>query len=495
MKRDTSVIGSFAPFAHRRHGLPFTLATLTALLGFGLFSNVQAEDWAQFRGPNCSGISSSKNLPVNFSADNNVSWSHELGDGIACPIIVNDRVYITSMVGDQTFAVICFDALTGEQLWKNEMVTGPLPGITPPNSHASSTPAADGERVYVYFSTLGLLAFSKDGKLEWHRPLPVPEYLLSWGAATSPVLYKDSVIFCQDDDLFSYVMAVNKKTGEVLWQTERSDVLGGYAVPLVCPVGDRAEIVVAGSGHLKGYDSETGKELWRCNSLLRTVMTTPVFHDGIVYLAIESYGDTDRILKYALLQWRDTNQDGAITKDEVPEAFTQKFVRGDVNKDGKLVDDEITAAFQPTNTVGGGKVVQAVRVGGSGDVTESHMVWNLTDTRAPSNLASPLFVNDRLFIVKKGGISSSFDTNGKKVWYQKRIGNRGNYYASPVAGDGKIYVPGENGNIVVLEDGPEMKVLAKNDMGGSLVATPAIANDRIFVRTRDKLLCVGEQVD
>ena len=452
-------------------------------------------DWAQFRGPNCSGVSNSNQpLPVEFSADNNVNWSIALGDGIACPIVSNGRVYTTSMVGEQKFGVFCFDVTTGEELWRNELATGPLPPITAPNSHAACTPASDGERVYVHFSTLGLLAFEKDGRLAWHRPLPLPHYLLDWGVANSPVIYKNKVIYCQDDDLAGFIVAVDKNTGEILWKTDRSEMLGGYAVPLICETKERSEIVVAGSGKLKAYDPDTGRELWTCNSLLRTIMTTPVYHDGVVYISVQSYGDPERILKYALLQWKDTNQDGKLTKAELPAAFGDKFDRGDKNSDGVLEGDEVDHAFQsPGNLVGGGTIIQAVRVGGSGDVTKTHMLWNLNN-KAPSNIASPLLVDGRLFVVKKGGISSCFDAkDGKEIWYQKRIRNFGNYYASPIAGDGKIYVTGENGNIVVLESGPKLKVLAKNDMGDSLVATPAIDDGKIFIRTRQKLFCVANQ--
>jgi outer membrane protein assembly factor BamB len=250
---------------------------------------------------------------------------------------------------------------------------------------------------------------------------------------------------------------------------------------------------VAGSGKLKGYDPETGVERWTCNTLLRTIMTTPVVHDGVIYLSVESYGDTDRVLKYALLEWKDTNQDGKLTKKELAEPFWKKFDYGDLDGDGVLVEAEIDRAFQaPTNRVGGGNIIQAIRGGGEGDVTETHVLWDL-DNRAPSSIASPLLVDNRLFLVKDGGVSSCFDAaSGEPVWYRKRIRNFGTYYASPVSGDGKIYVTGENGFVVVLEDGPELKVLAKNDLGGSCIATPAIADGRLYFRTRDKLLCIGE---
>jgi outer membrane protein assembly factor BamB len=453
-----------------------------------------AEAWPQFRGPNCSGVSAStRSLPTTFSSEQNVKWSVALGDGIASPVIARGRVYTTAMRGEQKFAVFCFDAATGKQHWSRELDTGPLPPITPPNSHAGSTPVADGERVYVYFSTIGLVAFDAAGEQLWRRSLPLPEYLMQWGAASSPIVVGDLVIFNMDDDLNPYLIAVDKLSGQVRWRTPRPEMLGGYAVPVLWRADGRDELVVAGTGKLKGYDPKTGKELWTCNTLLRTIMTTPAVSDDAIYVSVQSYGDTDRVLKYALLQWKDTNQDGKLVKGEVAEAFWEKFDYGDLDGDGALVDAEIDRAFQaPGNMVGGGSIIQAIRPGGTGDVTQTHLTWELTN-RAPSNIASPLLLNGRLFVVKKGGISSCFDAKtGAPLWYLKRIRNLGNYYASPVAGDGKIYVTGENGFVVVLADAAEFKILAKNDLGESCVATPAIADGRLFFRTRGKLYCIGD---
>jgi outer membrane protein assembly factor BamB len=199
------------------------------------------------------------------------------------------------------------------------------------------------------------------------------------------------------------------------------------------------------------------------------------------------------VLKFALLEWKDTNQDGKLEKSELAEAFAEKFDKGDANKDGYLIGDEIDEAFQAkTNRVGGGNIIQRIRGGGSGDVTKTHLEWNLNN-RSPSNITSPLVSNGRLFVVKKGGVAAAFEIDdGKTVYEQKRIRNLGNYYASPVAGDGKIYVTGENGFIVVLKDGPKLEVLAKNDVGEPCIATPAIADDRLYVRTLNKLYCFAE---
>ncbi len=458
-------------------------------------ARLRAEDWPQFRGPNCGGVSTSRGLPTEFSYHDRVCWQAHLGDGVSSPVVVGGKVFSTGMTGPRTFTVYGHDAATGKPLWKRELDTGPLPRITPPNSHASSTPAADGRRVYVYFSTLGLLALdAADGREVWRRPLRKPAYLMNWGAASSPIAFRDTVYFCMDDDLAGYLVAADAATGKVRWQAPRPDMLAGYAVPVLCEAGGRTDLVVAGSGKLKGYDPATGKERWTCNTLPRTVMTTPVVRDGIIYNAVQSYGDAKRTLKYALLDWLDTNQDGKLSRDEVPPEFLAKFDQSDKNHDGVLSGDELDTAFQhPTNMVGGGNTIQAVRGGGSGDVTKTHLLWNVTKP-LPSNLSSPLVSGGHLFVVKAGGLSSCFDAaTGKALWERERIHNLGDYYASPVAADGKVYVAGRNGFVVVLADGPSLKVLADNDMGGEIIATPAIADGRLYIRTRDKLYCIAEK--
>ena len=459
-------------------------------------SAVRADDWPQFRGINGSGVAADSGpLPTEFSFENKLLWKAELGDGIGSAVIADGRVFNTGMTGDKTFSVFCHDGATGKLLWKKELPTGDLLRITPPNSQASSTAAADSERVYVYFSTLGILAFdAKTGDEIWRHEIPRPIYLMDWGAGASPVIHGDKIFFSQDDDLASFVMALDAKTGKQIWRTARPDMLAGYALPVFCTVNGRTDLVVAGSGKLKGYDPENGKEIWSCNTLLRTVMTSPVVKDDHIYIAVQSYGDSKRTLKFALLQWLDTNQDGMLAREEMPKEFYERFDASDKNKDGQIDKIEIETAFQhPDNMVGGGNTIQSVRGGGNGDVTKTHLVWNI-DNKSPSNLASPLVFKERVYVVKSGGISSCFDAKtGDEVWGRTRLRNFGDYYASPIAADGKIYIAGRNGFVVVIDDGPELKVLAKNDVGEEIFASPSIADGRIYIRTRESVFCFSNE--
>jgi outer membrane protein assembly factor BamB len=473
---------------------------VSTLLAAGLASGAllpdpaAAGDWPQFRGINGSGVAEGPEpLPVEFSQDSNVLWQAAPGDGIGSPVVASGRVFTTAWLGDAGYAVFCHDAVSGAERWKRVLPAGKPPRITPPNSHASSTPAADAERVYVAFGTLGLIALdAATGAEAWRHPLPEPAYLMDWGPGASPVVRDGRVYFAQDDDLNPFLVCLDAKTGARLWKTARPEMLAGYSLPVFCEAGGRLDLVVAGSGKLIGYDPETGAERWTCASLLRTVMTSPVVHGDLIYLAIQSYGDATRTLKHALLEWLDTNQDGTLARAEMPAEFLERFDASDRNRDGVIGADEIDTAFQHRdNQAAGGNTIQAVRGGGTGDVTSTHVVWNL-DNKSPSNLSSPLVYHGRLHVVKSGGISSCFDAaSGETVWGRTRLMNFGDYYASPVAGDGKIYIAGRNGFVVVLEDGPELKVLARNDMGQEILGTPAIADGKIYLRTREKLYCVA----
>ena len=173
---------------------------------------VSADDWPQFRGPNCAGVSATNaTLPVRFSDTERVKWSVKLGDGIGCPIVASGRVFTSAMIDNKSVGLCAFDAVTGELLWKREWPVGDADEIHATNSHAATTPAADANRVYFYFSTLGIVGLdAKTGNDIWHKELPVPYFVFKWGAGMSPVLYKDLVIFCQDDDLTPACLQLRK---------------------------------------------------------------------------------------------------------------------------------------------------------------------------------------------------------------------------------------------------------------------------------------------
>ena len=282
-----------------------TLPLVVSALVFVLLklSPTMADDWPQFRGPNCSGVSSSRyTLPVKFSDQQNVRWSAELGDGIGCPVVAAGRVFTSSMVDDKTIGLYAHDVKTGRELWKRTWPAGDIPEIHKTNSHAATTAAADADQVYFYFSTLGMLSVdAKTGADVWQQDLPVPYFVFKWGAGMSPTLYRDLLLFVQDDDLAPAFYAFDRKTGDLRWKDDRSDMAVNYSHPVICQTDHGDEIVVAGTGLLVGYNPKNGKRIWTAKTLLRNIKTTPVVQDGIIYISLQSGGHHFHHDRYAAL--------------------------------------------------------------------------------------------------------------------------------------------------------------------------------------------------
>ncbi|MFO0905084.1 MAG: PQQ-binding-like beta-propeller repeat protein [Pirellulales bacterium] len=484
------------------------IAAACLLAGSGV-----AQDWPQFRGPNCSGlVANSPPLPTTFSPTENLRWSADVGDGVGGVVSAAGRVFVCGMTGEETVSLLAFDGKSGRKLWQRDWATGPLAEVHKTNSQASSTPAADDQRVYFYFSTLGLITVdAASGKDVWSHKLPTPFFVFKWGPGMSPVLYKDLVIFCQDDDLFPAIYAYDKKTGEVRWKEAREDMAVNYSHPVVCTANGRDDLVVGGTGMLVGYDPATGKRRWFAKTLLRNIKTTPVVQDGVIYISLQSGGIANQWLR-SVDQAETGNNDGKLDRREtqafvgqmpIPEAFFKKtFERGDLDKDGFLSGKELDVAFlHPDNFAGADfnslgdaaaeEFVLAVRGGGEGDVTATHVLWK-HKTKYTDHIVSPFVSQGRMFLVKEGGITTVFNlSDGASLRGAKRVGTGGGYFASPVGGDGKIYLAGENGNVVVLKDSPEYEELSRNDLGDSIIGQPAIADGRLLVRTRTKLMSFG----
>jgi outer membrane protein assembly factor BamB len=471
-----------------------------------------AADWPQFRGPNCSGISDVKaTLPVRFSAKEGVAWSAKVGDGIGSPIVVDQRVFVSGMTGPETVSLFAFDATSGQELWRRDWETGPLPEIHASNSQASSTAAADDERVYFYFSSLGMLAVDAEtGEDVWHYKLPTPFFVFKWGPGMSPTLYKDLVIFCQDDDIYPSIVAIDRRSGKLRWQDNRLDMAVNYCHPVVCTHAKGDDLVVGGTGMLIGYDPSNGQRRWHAKVLLRNIKTTPVCHQGIIYISVQSAGIANQWL--ASVDRADTgNNDDRLDKAEiqafvgdlkVPDVFYEKtFDRGDLNKDGFLQGQELDVAFlHPDNFAGAdftqagedaaAQFIMAIRGGGEGDVTDSHILWK-HKTKHTDHIVSPYVAHNRMLLVKEGGIRTIFDAkSGLPTSEPTRVGRGGSFFASPISGDSKIYLAGENGRIIVLRDDASFEELADNDMGESILATPAISEEGLFVRTRTQIFCL-----
>jgi outer membrane protein assembly factor BamB len=452
----------------------------------------RASDWPQFRGPNCSGISAAKErLPDKIGPHTNVVWKTTLPPGHSSPVVVGERIYLTAE-RDKRLLTLALDCKDGRVLWEREAPAHALETIHAIGSHAQSTPAADNERVISFFGSCGMVCYDREGKLLWQRSMG--PFKNDFGAGSSPVLASDRVLLCQDHDQDSFLMALDVHRGETLWKTDRSEFLRGYCTPVVWDVGGRKQVVVAGTLRVAGYDLETGKEVWTVRGIARTICMTPVVgEDGRLYVAGWSAGGDpgapiaveafDPVIKRL-----DKNGNGKLETSELTSGpIAERFTQVDLDKDGSITREEyerFRGLFRE-----GRNVVLAIRGGGKGDITNSHVVWK--NTRQVPFCASPLCLDGLIFTVKDGGFLASLDARSGELVQRDRLAGSGNYYSSPVAGDGKIYFVDQRGRLSVVQAGRAWRVLSSSDFEEDVYATPALAAGRIYLRTSGHLYCFG----
>lgn len=467
--------------------------TSVTLLFLTVVSETRAGDWPQFRGPNGSGRGvGTQPLPAQIGPDKNVLWKVELPPGHSSPVVVGDRIYVTA-VREKRLVTIALDRETGKTIWSVEAPSKTLEQIHQIGSHAQSTPAADNERVVSFFGSSGLFCYDREGKLLWQRPMG--PFSNNFGAGSSPILVGDWVIVSQDHDQASFVEAFDKRSGKTIWKTDRSEFLRGYCTPVIWESGKQKYVVVAGTLRAVGYSLETGKEAWTVRGLSRTICTSPVVgEDGRLYISAWTPGgeEGERIEVAAfdsIIKDLDKNGNGKLETDEVPKGpIKDRFAQVDADKDGSITRDEyerFRKLFQKTRNA-----IVAVRPGGKGDITESHVDWRF-DKYLPF-CASPLQTAGAVFVVKDGGFLSSLDSQHGKLVKRDRLGSgSGNYYASPAVGDGKIYLLSERGKLTVVSAAREWEELASSDFKEDAYATPALVDGKIFLRTTGHLYCFG----
>jgi outer membrane protein assembly factor BamB len=467
--------------------------TITLLAALAFVPSVQSADWPQFRGPNCSGrAADNERLPDRIGPNVNVIWKTALPPGHSSPVVVGDRVYLTA-VRDKKLWTIALDRKDGRIFWQLEAPARELEAIHSIGSHAQPTPCADSERVVSFFGSCGLFCYDRDGKLLWRRPMG--PFKNDFGAGSSPILAGDRVLLCQDHDQGSFLMALDKVTGEILWKTDRSEFLRGYCTPVLWESAGRKQVVVAGTLRVAGYDLETGREVWTVRGIARTICMTPVVgDDGRLYVAGWSAGgdpgDPITVEPFdTVVQRLDKNGNGKLEAAELTAGpIAERFTQVDLDKDGSITRQEyerFRGLFKE-----GRNVLLAIRPGGRGDVSDSHVVWR--HTRHVPFCASPLFLDGLIYTVKDGGFLACLDARDGETVRRDRLTGGGSYYSSPVAGDGKIYVLSERGRLTVVRAGRDWQVLSAADFEEDTYATPALADGRIYLRTAAHLYCFGQ---
>lgn len=452
-------------------------------------------EWDRFRGPNSSGLSDDVGIPAEFGPDKNVVWKTDLPEGDSSPVFGKHSIFVTGFDGD-TLYTISMDRKTGRVQWRREIQRTRQGQLREPNNPASPSPVTDGENVYVFFQDVGLLGYGADGNELWRIPLGPFNNPMGMGA--SPVLANGKLIQVCDSETDSFILAVDPKTGKTLWRRERPYSLRGFATPVLWqPPRGNLQLLIAGSYELQAYDVETGEIVWHVRSLTWQLKPTPVMDDDMIYVlgwaGEADFGQQEEVPAFEeVLAAHDDNKDGKLSVEELAgymgEKAAKAFENLDLDRSGFMEERDWEHHRRKKSVV---NAVQAIRLGGEGDMTESAIKWRYYKTLP--NVPSPLLVDDVLYLVKDGGIVTALDKRTGEVTKQGRLRDAmDRYFASPVAADGKIFMTAETGKITVLEPGPQWEVLGVNDMQEEVWATPVIMDGKIYVRTQSALYCFDE---
>jgi outer membrane protein assembly factor BamB len=418
--------------------------------------------WPQFRGPKSAGVAEGPGLPESWSATENVVFRAGVpGRGWSSPVIWGTRVFLTTAIneaqdaepkrglylgGEQArppesvhrWVVLCLDAASGKPLWERTSHAGrPQATRHVKNTFASETPVADAEGIYALFGGVGLFAYDHEGKPLWSHPLQVRRTRYGWGTAASPAIHGDRIFLVDDNEERSYLLALDRKTGEEVWRRDR-DEKTNWSTPFVWANGARTEIVTTGSRAVRSYDLE-GKPLWELTGMSSITIPTPVEAGELLLVG-----------------------------------------------SGFVMDDQ--------------RPLYAVRPGGSGDLTlkkgetSSEMVaWS--QPKGASYHPSPLAYGDLVYVLYDRGFLAAYDKKtGREVYARTRLDEAANAFtASPWAFQGRVFCLSEDGDAFVVEAGPQFKVVRKNRLEEMCMATPAIAGKSLYVRTLTRLYRIEDK--
>ena len=470
------------------------------LLALLLSTFISGEEWSQFRGPNGTGVSATTGLPDAFGPSKNVIWKTALPSGHSSPVLTEDRLFVTAHTTDKLL-VICLDRKTGKILWQREAPRAQQGRLQNVNGPASPSPVTDGSNVYVFFQDFGMLSYDRDGKERWK--LPLGPFNMFYGFGASPILVDDKVILPVDQDYpTSYLIAVDKNSGKLRWKVERPIVISGYSTPIVYqPKQGPKQIVVPESFQLSAYSVADGKRVWWVRGLA-CEMKSIASQDG-EYLYINGWGfpqnqpgrQVPTIPFEEALARYDKDKDRHITKaeasgtDQMDKMVNGAFEAFDMNRDEKLdaKDWEVFRAMMASENG-----LLAIKMGGEGDQTATAIRWRYQ--KPVPQVPSTLLYKGVLYMINDSGILISFNPATGEVIKQGRLhGAIDKYFSSPVAADDKVFLIGQGGQVSVLKAGGDWEVLAVNELDDECFATPAIADGRIYIRTRSALYAFGKE--
>ena len=465
--------------------MPYLLLALLLAAGEG-------DDWPRFRGPNGTGLQDGGSLPAQLGATRSVVWKTALPPGYSSPVVSGDRIFLTAFEGEKLLT-IALDRASGQERWRRESPRVRTEKLDRRNGPASPTPVADGKNVYVFFPDYGLLSYTFAGVERWRTPLGPFNNVYGMGA--SPVLAGDLVVLVCDQNRGSFAAGFRQSDGREVWRTPRPEALSGHSTPIVYdPPGGPLQVVAPGSFRMDYYAAATGESVAWVNGLPGEMKSGPVLAGESIYINGFSTPDNDPgrqviVPPFAeVLSKHDADKDGKISLAEAPDERTRKyFIFIDLDEDGA-----VNAAEWRIWSVGSASEngLLAFRAGGRGDLTGKSLLWRYS--RSVPQLPTTLVYRGVVYMINDGGVLTTFDAATGKVRKQDRLrGAVDHYFASPVAGDGKVYIVSQSGVVVVLDAAGDQAILSTGELDDEVYATPAIAGRRIFIRTRGALYCFG----
>ena len=414
-------------------------------------------NWPQWRGPLATGEAPHGNPPVEWSETKNIRWKIPIpGKGLASPVVWEDRIFILTAVDTgvnagskkeedasenwmravstnniHRFMILCIERSSGEVVWKKILREEvPFARTHGDGTWASNSPVTDGEHVFAYFGSYGLYCLDRDGRLVWEKDLGDMETRNSFGEGSSPTLYGSTLIVNWDHEGDSFIVAMDKNTGDVIWEKSRNERTS-WSTPIFVEVDRKPQIIINATDRTRGYDLETGEVLWEIGGMTVNVIPSPVYADGIVYVTSGFRG--------ASLQ--------AIRLDKA---------RGNIK--------------------------------GTDAVLWTH------DASTPYTPSPLLYENKLYFLKVNKGELSCFDAKtGQPHYESKKLDDIKSVYASPSAAAGRVYIVGRDGVAVVLNHGPSLDILAVNSLEDGFDASPVIVGDELFLRGRKSLYCIAEE--
>ena len=416
------------------------------VLFFFVAGLIRAENWPGWRGPSGDGVSAGKGIPTKWSSTENIAWKIAVpGEGHSSPIVWGDKVFLTSSLTEKNKRILlCIDRLSGQTVWQRDVVQSPPETIHRLNSRASGTPATDGKQVYVTFMraegdeviapNVGSERLITPGKiivaafdLDGNKKWKtnVGDFVSAHGFNTCPVLFEDLLILNGDHDGDAYLVALDRQSGRQRWRTRRENKTRSYVTPIIREIDGITQMILSGSLCVASYDPRNGKRHW------------------------------------------------------IVDGPTEQFVASMVY-DGKYVF--ATGGYPERHTL-------AIRPGGKGNVTDTHIAWRTT--RGAAYVPSPIITGRYLLMVADSGIASCFEARtGKRHWMERLPGG---HSPSPVSADGLVYFVSDRGVTTIIRPSETFAVIAKNELGEPVSASPAISQGQIFLRTHQNLYCIGSK--